>query len=309
MTTREDVLAIAADVSNWGRWGPRDEKGTLNLITPAVRAAAAGLVRHGHRISLALPLDEHGPARPNGNRGNPRHEMTATGDGVLPAREAKFGARYSDDMVHMYLQCATQWDALSHVFYDGFIYNGVPADSVSVNGAKFAAITVACSEFVSRGVLLDVARARGVDWLGPADTIGGKELSDIADTQNVELRSGDIVLIRTGLMASWHATGQWATLWNAQPGVDLSVARWLHANDSAALAADNSAVERLIGDHSIPFHMLALRDMGMCLGELWDLEELARDCAADGRYDFLLCAAGLPITGAVGSPVNPIAIK
>lgn len=303
------MLATAADVSNWGRWGPDDEKGTLNFITPEVVRGATRLVSRGVRISLSLPLDENGPARADGNRGNPRHEMTATGGAVIPAREAKFGAKYADDLVHMYLQCATQWDSLAHLFYDGYIYNGVSAESVSEHGASFAGITAACSEFVTRGVLLDVARARGVEWLETSDTIDAQELSGIALAQGVELRPGDIVLIRTGLMASRKVIGDWSKFWGPQPGVDISVARWLHANMSAAIAADNSAIEQLLGDHALPFHMLALRDMGMCLGELWDLEELALDCHRDGQYDFLLCAQALPFTGAVGSPVNPIAVK
>lgn len=306
---RDRIDEIAPDVRNWGRWGADDERGTLNLITPEARRAAAACVRKGVQFSLSIPLDEHGPARPGGIRENPRHEMTAVGDGSLPGGTLPLGAGFCDDAMHLYLQCATQWDSLAHVHYDGYYYNGFPAESVTLEGAEHVAITAAADEFVARGVLLNVARARGVAWLPPGEGIDGDELDAVAAAQGVEIHPGDILLIRTGLMRSWHETGNWDVFRGPQPGLDYTIARWLHRHDIAAVAADNTAVECLLAAMSVPLHMLALRDMGMCFGELWDLEGLADDCAADGVYECLLVAPALHVTGGVGSPVNPIAIK
>ena len=309
MTTEEEVRSLGRELSNWGRWGAEDELGTLNFITPEAVRRAAATVRRGVRISLALPLDENGPARPGGIRSNPRHEMTAAGDGSTEMGPMGLGAGYTDDVLHLYLQCASQWDSLAHIHYDGFLYNGFPACSVTQSGATHNSITASASHFVGRGVLLDVARHRGVPWLDPGEGIGGAELDAVAEAQAVELLSGDIVLVRTGLMRSWHENGDWKTFWRPQPGIQLDVARWLYGHEVAAVAADNTAVEQMGRTFDVPLHMVALRDMGLCFGELWDLEELAEDCAADGVYEMLLSAQGLRVTGGVGSPVNPVAMK
>jgi kynurenine formamidase len=198
---------------------------------------------------------------------------------------------------------------LSHVHYDGLLYNGVAASTITMEGAKRHSITATASHFRSRGVLLDIARSRGVPALGESDVITADELENVADAQRVEIRSGDILLIRTGLIGTYHHTGSWERLGMPQPGLHYRVARWLHQRDIAAVAADNTAVEHITPDGRVPLHMLALRDLGMCLGEYWDLEALAADCASDGVYEFFLSAAGLPISGGVGSPVNPIAFK
>jgi kynurenine formamidase len=309
MTTGEEVRSLGRTLSNWGRWGDDDELGTLNFITPDAVRRAATCVKRGDCFSLSLPLDEHGPARSGGIRANPVHEMTATGDGSTELGPMPLGAGFTDDTLHLHLQCASQWDSLAHVHYDGLLYNGFPATSVSRAGAVHNAITVSASSFVGRGVLLDVARHRRVSWLAPDDGIDAAELDAVVAAQGVEVRPGDILLVRTGLMQSWHESGSWDQFWRRQPGLVLETASWLHRHEIAAVAADNTAVERIGSDFAVPLHMVALRDMGMCFGELWDLEELAEDCVADGVYEVLLAAPGLRVTGGVGSPVNPIAMK
>jgi kynurenine formamidase len=219
--------------------------------------------------------------------------------------------RFNDDMVIMPLQAATQWDALSHVYYEEQLYNGFPADSVTSFGALHCGIDkVDGKGITSRGVLLDVVRHRGVEtFLELGNPITPAELDDVARAQGVTVGPGDIVLVRTGWWARFLETGN-----GSEPGsgLDWQCASWLHDHDVAAVAADNLMVEDPISGVKgtlLPMHMLCLRDMGLMLGEYWDLTALAADCAADGVYEFQLIASPLRIVGAVGSPVNPIAIK
>ncbi|OBG74373.1 MULTISPECIES: cyclase family protein [unclassified Mycobacterium] len=324
-----DFRRVAAEVRNWGRWGDDDELGTLNFITPEKIAQAAGLVRHGKVFPLGVDFGSSGPQGAFKFRHNPIHTMTVDGGDAhsLP----RFGPgwvdnpsaqdmgkyfqddlfRFNDDMIVMPLQCATQWDALSHVYYEDKLYNGFPADSVTSFGAKLCGIDkVDGKGITSRGVLLDVARHRGVDtFIELGNPITAGELDDVARAQGVTIGSGDIVLVRTGWWARFCETGD-----GGEPGsgLDWLCASWFHDHDVAAVAADNLMVEDPVSGVQgtfMPMHMLCLRDMGLMLGEYWDLNALGADCAADGVYEFQLIAPPLRFTGAVGSPVNPIAIK
>lgn len=299
-------------VSNWGRWGPDDELGALNTITADARAAAAATVERGDAFALSIPLGADGPQTGQIGRINPVHTMSATGlDGAQPV-DLGATARYTDDFVAMPLQCATHWDSLAHVFYEDTLYNGVPASAVDGRGASRNAIDRVHDRIVGRGVLLDIARLHGVDALPADHAVTTADLKDAERRAGVEVRAGDIVLVRTGLMGRWARTGSWAAFHGAQPGLHYETVRFLHERDVAAVAADNSAVEvlgRRVDGALLPFHMLALRDMGLHLGELWFLEALADDCEHDGRYDFLLVAPPLRVTGAVGAPVSPMAVK
>jgi kynurenine formamidase len=221
--------------------------------------------------------------------------------------------RFNDDMIVMPLQAATQWDALSHVYYEDKLYNGFPADSVTSFGAYHCGIDkVDGKGIISRGVLLDAVRHRGAEvFLEPGNPITPAELDDIADGQGVTVREGDIVVVHTGWWTRFCSTGD-----GAEPGSGLhwTCASWLHDHQVAAVAADNLMVEdpdptNGVDGTFLPMHMLCLRDMGLMLGEYWNLTELAADCAADGVYEFQLIAPPLRVVGAVGSPVNPIAIK
>jgi kynurenine formamidase len=219
--------------------------------------------------------------------------------------------RFNDDIIIMPLQAATQWDALSHVYYEDQLYNGFPADSVSSLGAYYLGIDkVDVKGITSRGVLLDIVRLRGAQtYCALGDPITPAELDEAARSQGVTVQAGDVVLVRTGWWARFLETGD-----GAEPGagLDWTCASWLHDHQVGAVAADNLMVENPVSgvDGAIlPMHMLCLRDMGLMLGEYWNLNELAADCAADGSYEFQLVAPPLSVTGGVGSPVNPIAIK
>lgn len=325
----EDWRKLAAKISNWGRWGPADQLGTLNLITAERRVAAAQLVRTGASFALAVPLDGDGPQGAHGVRRNPTHLMSLDGSdadiasrvadwGGIAQREigAFFGAgpmRFNDDVIIMPTQASTQWDALSHVYYDDRLYNGFPADAVTSLGATRDAIDplARSGNVVGRGVLLDVAGHRGLPRLEPSTVITPEELDAVARRQNTVISAGDIVVVRTGWWTAF-TDGLSGDAWlGSSPGLSWRCAEWLWANDIAAVAADNIAVEVMPPETDVLllFHMLALRDLGMPLGEIWDLEALAADCAADGVYEFLLTAPALQITGGVGSPINPVAIK
>ena len=299
-------------LSNWGRWGPDDELGALNYVTPHHRARAAGLVRRGETFSLAMPLTGgRGPQPGVGSRVNPLHHMTATGCDPTTAVPLGGDAGYTDDFIGLSVQGSTQWDALCHIFYGGEMYNGFAATEVTSGGAARNGIDKVHSELVGRGVLLDVAAAHGVDCLEPGYVITIDDLVATEEHHGVTVEEGDIVLIRTGMMGTTQEFTDWSRFAQREPGVHFETAVFFDDRRVAAVAADNSMVEatRHLEGYFVPFHMLALVNLGIHLGEYWFLEELAADCAADGSYEFMLCAQALPITGGTGSPLNPLAIK
>jgi kynurenine formamidase len=302
----KEFVALAAQVSNWGRWGEEDELGTLNLIDAAAVQRGAACVRTGTRFSLSLPLDEDGPqiggvpGRVNATRTMTQvnAEFTGTPDGFCT----------SDDVVTMGLQAATHWDALAHVSYSGELYNGFASSSVTEAGAARCGIA-GVESLTTRGVLLDVARARGVDRLDPGYGITPDDL-DVA--LQVDLAPGDAVLVRTGFVQLFKAGDRRAYAGGDQPGLTMRTAKWFHDHDVAAVATDTYTFEVWPCEDPkmlLPLHLLHLRDMGLTQGQNFDLEALADDCAGDGVYDFLLEASPLPFTGACGSPVNPVAVK
>lgn len=306
MSDVERFRDVGRRLRNWNRWGPDDELGTLNLITPQVVVAAAGLVRTGRIFDLGIPFGAGGP-QPGGARINPVHLMRDTGAGqVYPG-----GMHFADDYVFMPLQAASQWDALSHVFYDGRLYNGYPASDVGPRGAGKLAIDKFGKGVAGRGVLLDIARLKGVDHLDRGYAITPADLDEASDVQGVRVGSGDILLVRTGWRRVFTTTGDAAAFMNGEPGIGLACAQWLYDRDVAALCADNWAIEVLPGegDEKFAVHCVLIRDMGMPLGEILDFEELAADCATDGIYEFLFTGPPIKFVGAVGSPVNPLAIK
>ncbi|OBJ47321.1 cyclase family protein [Mycobacterium sp. 1423905.2] len=329
MASLNEFRRVARDVSNWGRWGAQDELGTLNFITDEKVQQAASLVRHGKVFALGVDFGSSGPQGAFQFRHNPILVMTV--DGGDANTLAQYGPawtrnptakqvggylvdnlfRFNEDMIIMPLQAATQWDALSHVYYEDKLYNGFPATSVTSMGAYHCGIDkVDVKGITSRGVLLDVVRHRGAEvFLEQGNPITPEELDDVARGQGVTIQRGDIVLVRTGW---WTRYGQTGNKTEPFSGLHWRCAAWLHDHEVAAVASDNLQVEDLVPDVEgafLPLHLLCLRDMGMMLGEYWDFTALAQDCAADGVYEFQLIAPPMRFVGAVGSPVNPIAIK
>lgn len=304
----DTLRELAARVSNWGRWGTDDERGTVNFITAEKIRAAAALVRRGRVFSLGLTFGPDGPQIGQGGRVNPQHFVTATAGVVYP--DSPF--RFADDVVVMPLQCATQWDSLAHIHYDGRLYNGFPAESITLAGATRNSIVAQAAGVVSRGVLLDLARAAGVERLAAGHAVSPAELEAAEARQGVRVESGDVLLIRTGHLAVFRDQGDRVGYMRTMPGLGVACAEWLHRREVAAVASDTSAVEVIPFEEPgtpLPFHMLAIRDMGLTLGEMFDLDELAADCAADGVWEFFFSAPPLKVAGGIGSPLNPLAIK
>jgi len=301
---------LAANVSNWGRWGDGDEIGTLNLIDgDAVRRGAAS-VRTGRPFSVAGRLDQHSPQIGSiPGRVNPLRTMIAIND--------QYGSDadnfcVNDDIVVMGLQAATHWDALAHVSYGGLIYNGFPASTVTAEGGAARCGIARVRTLTTHGVLLDVARAQGVDRLAPGTGIGIDDLDAAVDLASISIEPGDVVLVRTGHMQLYKARDRQSYTGGEQPGLTVDTVTWMRDHDVAAVATDTVALEVFPGEHAavlFPVHLLQLRDMGLTQGQNFDMEALADDCAADGVYDFLLEASPLPFIGGLGSPVNPVAIK
>ncbi len=308
------------EIHRWGTWGADDERGAANYITPDKLVAAAKLIQTGKSFSLAIPLDATGPVYPP--RLPPHHTMTVTGADYLADPEAApFGPspiRFADDYIYMALQGSSQWDGLAHAWYDGSLYNGVPESAIRSSGAGAATklgIENVKDGLVGRGVLIDVLRAKG-GTLPPGASITRADLEEALAAQNTEVREGDIVLVRMGLVPSWYEltpVQKVEFFSKPQTGLASDVVPWVKEKKIAAIAADTLALERVPNeidpDLVVPLHGNLLRDLGVYIGEIWWLEELAADCAEDGRYEFFLAAQPLNITGAVGTPVNPIAIK
>lgn len=325
MATRPAVTPALLDeyiqkYRNWGRWGPDDELGTVNFITPAVIKRAAGLVRQGKVISCALPFDMNGPQTGAFGRVNPLHSMVATGTDHVAGRQKlagfdtlPFDWGFADDQITMFLQCGTQWDGLGHIFHKGKMYGGRDAALVSSGGAEKNGIQHYKDKIVTRGVLLDIARYKGVDYLEPGHAIYSEDLDGCAAKQKVTVEQGDIVLIRTGDVGRRLREKSWGTFSAGDaPGISFTTAPWIYEKCVAGLAADTWGAEvrpnELPGSFQ-PLHLVILVNMGLLVGEIFYLEDLAKDCAADGVYEFMFVAPPLPITRAVGSPINPQAIK
>ncbi|MFE6285755.1 cyclase family protein [Streptomyces sp. NPDC057877] len=298
---------IAKRVNNWGRWGPDDEIGTLNLITDEVVREAAAWVRTGRRVPLALPLEQNGvQTGVIPGRVNPLHTM-------VQINQELFGpgtVACSDDVVTMGLQAATHWDALTHVSHSGRLYNGRPADTVTAHGgAAFGGIDKA-RHIVSRGVLLDVARARGVDRLDGGHAVTPEDLDAAEEFAGVRVRAGDVVLVRTGQMRVLLA-GDRHGYAHPSPGLSVRTPEWFHARDVAAVANDTLTFEVFppeIDGLWLGVHALDLVEMGMLQGQNWNLEELSTACGETGRHAFLLSAMPEPFVGGTGTPVAPVAV-
>ncbi|MFC9761081.1 cyclase family protein [Rhodococcus jostii] len=317
-TDPESAIAAAAHrCSNWGRWGEDDVHGTLNFLDDAKRANAAALVRHGTSFSLSLQFNMDGPQKGWRRRTNPVHTMLDTGtDAEAGTQGFPHGLGGADDIIAMPLQCSTQWDGLGHIFDHGRAWNGRRAGQVVTSqGDQVTGIETAADLIVGRGVLLDVGRVVGTDGELPdgfAITTEHVERTIAAQGASAAVGRGDIVLVRTGQLARARREGWGDYAGGAAPGLSFTTADWLHGSEIAAIATDTWGFEVRPNEFDNafqPLHQVAIPNNGLFLGEMWDLDALAENCAADGIYEFFLTAAPLPVTGAVGAPVNPIAVK
>lgn len=316
-----EIRARAKAYRNWGRWGEDDVLGTLNFIDDHTRATAATLVRIGRVVSLAQAFDTDGPQKGWRRRTNPVHTMTDTGtDAERGSQGFPHGIGGADDVIAMPLQCSTQWDGLGHIFDQGYAWNGRRAgDVVTSDGDLVTGIEHAASVIVGRGVLLDVGRHLRphagdlpAGELEDGYAISAADLDATAAAQGVRIGRGDIVLVRTGQYRRTRREGWGDYAGGPAPGLSLSTAGWLHRTEVAAIATDTWGFEVRPNEFDVPsfqpLHQVVIPNMGLTIGEMWNLEELGEVCAAMARWEFLLSAPPLPITGAVGSPINPVAI-
>jgi kynurenine formamidase len=296
---------------NWGRWGSDDERGAANYLTAERIVAAAKLIQRGKTFSLAIPLDEKGPIYPG--RLNPHRTMRISGADYAAGFEAEF--KFADDYIYMPLQGSTQWDALSHVWSGNTLYNGVPESAIRgapvAGGATRLGIENVKDSLIGRGVLIDVLAYKG-GTLPAGYAITRADIEGALAKQKTGVHPGDIVLVRTGYVPGFYELedplARLQYLHGPQAGIGIGVVPWIHENQIAAMAADNLGLEAL-PDEGESVHVALLKNLGVYMGEIWWLEELAADCTADGRYEFFLAAQPLHIPGAVGSPLNPVAIK
>jgi kynurenine formamidase len=297
--SQADVEAMLAEVSNWGRWGEDDELGALNLITPSKRREAATLVRDGVSVSLARNVEKQAAVD------NPdpfQHEMLATGYGQGQWAVDNYSVSY-----HGYAH--THMDSLCHLFHNGKMYNGFVRTEIGPAGAKKLSIHNVKTGIFTRGILLDVARLRGTDYLEPGTAIFTEDLDACLNRAQLEVRPGDVVFIRTGRWARRDKLGPWAAETEGAAGLHASCARWLRQRDVAMIGSDaaSDVLPSGIPGMTHPVHLLVLHAMGVHILDNCDLEELGRYCAENKRWEFLLTAAPLAVEGGTGSPLNPIA--
>ena len=288
------------DNSNWGRWGTSDQMGTLNYITPETRRAAASLVQDGISISMALELNKH---KDKLNTLPFEHEIEiAEWEGHQWA-----GDTYS---VNYHGFAHSHMDGLQHVAHKGMLYNGLPIDSLTSEGTERLGIqTIAANGIVTRGVLVDMPRFLGVDYLPAGSAIFASDLEAWEQASGITISSGDVLLIRTGRWVQVDKEGQWDFTKKAA-GLHASVAVWLKAREVAVIGCDGisdvipSGVEGLIN----PLHELLIAGQGMPILDNLDLEAVAELADRDKRSTFLFVASPLRVPGGTGSPLNPLAI-
>lgn len=296
--TRGDVERLAKELSNWGRWGAKDELGAVNLITPAKRIEAAALVKLGLPVSVAINDSTERAADNNQPFG---HKMLTTGadPSALFALDEYTCAFHNLYMTHL--------DALCHAFNGQALYNGFPRMSVTAAGAQKLDVTKLKNGVFTRGVLFDIPRLKGRAYLEPGDPIYPEDLDLWEKKAGVAVQPGDAVLIRTG---RWARRAKLGPISGRGAGLDVTCARWLHQHDVAVLGSDNysDVVPSGIDGMPMPVHLLAINSMGMPILDNCNLEELAEVAAKQHRWVFLLTFAPEPVPGGTGSPVNPTAI-
>jgi kynurenine formamidase len=300
---------------NWGKWGDDDQAGTVNYITAEMIRNAAGLVADGRVISLSIDYGESGPQSGHLRRFNPMSFMMRDGDDAYARALAGTpqGIGAADDVLIMAAQGATHWDALGHMFFDSKMWNGYDARLVSSMGAEKNDISNYRDRIVGRAVLLDLPRFMGVDWLEPGRAVTGEELQACADAQGVVVGTGDILLIRFGQLTQVRTEGGWGGYAGGDaPGLAFDTLDWLFDREIAGIGVDTWGAEVRPNDVCAvnqPWHRVALPSIGLLVGEIFDLDSLADDCARDGRYEFFFSASPLPVIGSVGGPINPVVVK
>ncbi len=301
---------IFESVKNWGRWGPDDQRGTLNYITPEHVRRAAGLVRSGRQVSMEIPINKiAGPDNPN-----PAIHFVSQGHDIdINSNGLRFGLDFLGMACHG--DCHTHVDELCHISYKGRTYNGLPAQEVlTTKGATTLDITSYGTGLVGRGVLLDIPRFRGVKWLEPGEAVTRAELEACERAEGVELGEGDILVFRTGHHRRRLELGAWSNDYppagEGKAGLHVDTIPWMHERHIAAFLpdGDGEAVPSTVDGMIYPIHPLQIVAMGMLASDSLQFEDLARACDEEARFEFMVVGLPLRLPGGTGSPWNPIAI-
>ncbi len=301
--TEESFRALYDRLRASRPWGPDDRRGALNYLTPAEVLAAMGEVRLGRTVSLESPVE----TRVTEDNPDPAHHpMTGTGDDAKPS-----GLSFALDRVEMNVHgnADSHMDALCHVMFDGTLYNGVPAGTVSSKGAAELTIEVAADGVVGRGVLLDIPRLRGVPWLEPGAFVTTGDLVAAEQAQQVRVGKGDLLFVRVGHRRRRNELGPWDAA-SARAGLHPAAMEFVADRQVALLGSDsnNDTAGSLAGQVDFPVHVLAINALGVHLLDYLQFSELVPACEQAGRWSFLCVIAPLRLRGGTGSPVNPIAI-
>lgn len=325
LPSEDEVLSYFDALSNWGRWGDDDELGTLNLITPAKRIAAAQLVRVGETVSCAWDIGGINAMTPPAQRfmlatgelsmSEFRSQVARSGDDpdrLVPGRRDDDRSSGAGDYLgvayHGYV--VTHIDALSHVFWDGRMYGGHPSALVTASfGATRQGIETVFGGIVTRGVLLDVASLRGKDWLEPGESVSPEDLEACEDEHGVRVDEGDVLLMRTGYARKVRERGRDDVAKVGRAGWHAACLPWFRERGVVAIGCDTAQDAMPSGYEKVrsPIHSVGIVAMGLWLIDNCDLEGLTQACDRLGKWEFLFTLAPLRWVGATGSPANPLA--
>ena len=308
--TEAQVLDWFTSLSNWGRWGEDDQRGCLNLVTPAKGKQAAALVQDGTPVSCTRPIVTD--ITPDTTHQVQRH-MVDSGEGRdTDPPERRLVRRGASEFIGMVFhgQTITHIDALSHYSWQGKLYNGKPASLItSREGAQTHSIEPACDGIVTRGVLLDIPKVTGVSWLPPEEPVMPRDLEEAERSEGVRVEEGDILLVRTG---NYRKRLDLGPVPGSEPMTACQVActPWFKERGIAMLGTDTSNDVRPSQYATItsPLHTMCLVTLGLWLIDNANLEQLAEACQQRNRYEFMLTLAPLRLRNVTGSPVNPIAL-
>ncbi|OCB11953.1 metal-dependent hydrolase [Mycolicibacterium porcinum] len=315
-TTIEELLGPDSP-TNWGKWGTDDEVGSLNYLDAAQVLRGIGAVRSGDVFTLQIPIGDPDRPDPVWPGRTPAVRTPVMDEGYFARGdepEPTDGHHWADDKIEMFTQGSTQYDALAHYWYGGKVWNGYTADTTIDSLSRASVLPIAERGVVGRGVLIDVARARGKDVLDSGEQISLDDLLAAAEAQGTQIEPRDVLIIRTGWIGSYYrgSADEFYRDWN-EPGLVYSreLVEWFQRMEIPNLVTDTIANELSFypGGLQLPLHCALMRNLGVTFTELCKLDDLAAACAADRRWTFLYTAAPLKICGASGAPVNPVVIR
>jgi len=302
-STPEDFVRLQKQLSNWNRWGANDQMGAVNLITPEKRKAAARLVREGMSYSMARNAEVKEAVD---NPAPILRKTTRVGKGQPGVG---IGGTSDNFFISYHGYAHTHMDTICHFLYDGKMYNGYSQDEVTEDGAAKNSIINFKNGILTRGVLMDMARHKGVEYLEPGTAIYPQDLEAWEKKAGVKVGAGDVMIVRTGRWARRDAKGPWSIQTEGLAGLHMSCAPWLHARDVAILGGDGAqdVLPSKVEGVSQPIHALVIVAMGMPIFDNCDLELVSREAQKRNRWEFLVTASPAAVPGATGSVLNPIA--